>query len=140
MSWDVMLFRFEGEPPADANEIDEKKMVPLGPAAAVRAAISAGLPGVDWSDPTWGGYDGPGFSIEFNTGDEDPIESIMLLVRGGGDAVPAIMAFAVPAGWSALDCSTGKFLDPVRPSDEGWRKFQDYRDRVIGRGDPEGDG
>ena len=139
MSWDVMLFKFN-VPPASTEEIDESNIVPLGQSAQVREAISSMLPGVNWSDPAWGVVDGPGFSIEFNTGKEDPIKSIMLHVRGGGNAVPAIMAFAIPAGWSALDCSTGEFLDPVKPSDEGWKKFQEYRDQVIQSRSPAGEG
>jgi hypothetical protein len=138
MSWDVMLFKFKGVLPKSAEEIEEANMVPLGPSTQVREAISSTLPGVNWSDPFWGVVDGPGFSIEFNTGKEEPIKSIMLHVRGSGNAVPAIMAFAVPAGWSAFDCSTGEFLDPVKPSDEGWKKFQAYGDQMIRSRSPAG--
>jgi len=77
---------------------------------------------------------GDGFSIEFNVGDDDPIDNMMLHVRGGGDAIAAIMSFVTPMGWSALDCSTGEFLDPAAPSDEGWKGFRAYRDKVIGQG------
>jgi hypothetical protein len=132
MSWDVMIFRFAGNPPASTEEMDDAEPLPLGPASEVRAGISAALPQTSWSDPTWGIFDGDGFSIEFNVGNDDPIDDMMLHVRGGGDAIAAIMAFVVPLGWSALDCSTGQFLDPAAPSDEGWTGFQAYRDKITG--------
>lgn len=97
MSWDVMLFKFTGTPPATAEEIDDAELIPLGAAADVRASISAVLREVNWSDPTWGIFDGPGFSIEFNVGDDDPIQNMMLHVRGGGDAVSAITALVASA-------------------------------------------
>ena len=137
MSWDVMVFNFGGEPPSmDRLADDDTPLPPLGPARQVRAAISAALPGVDWSDPTWGLYSGDGFSIEFNTGKEDPIDGIMLYVRGGGDAIAAVLRFANPNGWSLLDCSTSEFLDPRRPSQAGWEGFQRFRDQAFNRSRP----
>src|SRR5690242_2439955 len=111
MSWDVMRFRVR-EKPQSLHDLTEDKLLPLGIAADVRTSISAALPDVDWSDHTWGLYGGNGFSIEFNVGDDDPIQNIMLHVRGGGDAIGDIMKFVVPNGWIALDCSTSEFLDP----------------------------
>lgn len=97
---------------------------------------------MDWSDTTWGLYRGDGYSIEFNVGEEDPIQDMMLHVRGGGDAIADIMKFVVPNGWAALDCSTSEFLDPANPSDEGWAGFQEFRDDVLKRekGESTGDG
>lgn len=130
MSWDVMVFNLGGAaPPLD--QLQESDCAPLGPAADVRKQISSLLPGVDWSDPTWGCYEGDGFSIEFSVGADDPIDNMMLHVRGGGDAISAITKFARPLGWSALDCSTGEFLDPDRPSQAGWEAFQAYRDKLV---------
>jgi hypothetical protein len=132
MSWDVMVFNFDGSPPRDFDELPEShKPDPLGPACNVREAISKQLSDVDWSDCTWGIFEGDGFSIEFNTGTDDPIDSIMLHVRGGGDAITAMLRFAIPNKWSLLDCSTGDFIDPENPSQEGWQGFQDYRDKVV---------
>jgi len=117
MSWDVLKYNSCGSPPKDMENLrDEHKPDPLGSASTVRMSISQNLPGFDWSDPTWGIYDGDEFLIEFNTGEEDPINSIMLHVRGGSDAIAAILRFANPNKWSLLDFSTGEFLDPENPS------------------------
>ena len=131
MSWDVMVFKFAGTPPS-IEEFDESNLQPMGAHASIRERISQHLPGVDWSDPTWGNYERDGLSFEFNMGEDDPITNFMVHVRGTGDAIAALMRFAVPSGWTVLDCSTGEFLDPANPSDAGWTGFQAFRDRVIG--------
>jgi hypothetical protein len=131
MSWDVMIFNTRGKKPPPIEQFQESDYEPLGPAASVRQQLSSLLPGIDWSDKTWGIYEGDGFSIEFNVGKDDPIGSIMLHVRGGGDAIAAIVIFARPLGWSALDCSTSDFLDLESPSQAGWEGFQAFRDKVI---------
>ena len=132
MSWDVMVFNYGGSPPHSLSALpDDHKPEPLGAANLVRDSISMHLPGVDWSDPAWGIYGNDGFSIEFNSGKDDLVASIMLHVRGGGDAIPAILQFANPNKWSLFDCSTGEFIDPQNPSSEGWEGFQAFRDRVM---------
>jgi hypothetical protein len=132
MSWDVMVFNYHGNPPADMDEMAEARDPdPLGKASAVRKAISKHLEGVDWTDPAWGIYLGEGFSLEFNMGKEDPVETIMLHVRGGGNAIAAMLRFAVPNDWSLFDISTSEFIDPENPSQEGWEGFQEYRNKVV---------
>jgi hypothetical protein len=106
-------------------------------ASAVRERISAILPDVDWTDPAWGIYLGDGFSIEFNVGSDDPIENMMLHVRGGGDAVTEIVKLIQRQNWKALDCSSGEFLDPDSPSRESWQRFQSYRDKIVADGNKE---
>jgi hypothetical protein len=134
MSWDVMVFNFHGDPPADLSCLpDDTPLETLGPAQAVRDAIARTLPGVDWSDPHWGLYEGDGFSLEFNAGTRDPLVALMVHVRGGGDAIAALLRFAMPHQWSLFDCSTGEFIDPGEPSQTGWEGFQAYRDLVIKR-------
>ena len=132
MSWDVMILDFRGSPiPLEDIPQDYKPLV-IGDASDVRERLSAYLPGIDWSDPTWGMYEGEGFTIEFNMGNNEEIDGFMLHVRGGGDAIAAIMSFTQPNNWSALDTSLGDYLDPDNPDQSGWTGFQKYRDRIIG--------
>jgi hypothetical protein len=139
MSWDVMILNLRNASPAPSVQAIEKTDVqPLGPAAEVRELISSSLPGVDWSEPSWGRFRDSRNElwIEINTGKDDPIEHMMLHDRGTGDAISAIMAVIRPRAWSAVDCTTGEFLDPDDPSDAGWRRFQEFRDQVVGRSGP----
>jgi hypothetical protein len=132
MSWDVMVLNYHGAPPKDITlSSDEDGPDVLGPAESVRQAITNALPGVDWSDPTWGVYMGDGFTFEFNTGKDDSITAIMVHVRGGGNPIPVLLQFAVPNQWSLFDCSTSEFIDPNDPSQEGWVGFQAFRDQIV---------
>lgn len=131
MSWDVLLLNYEGNPPTPDGE-EEPPSSPLGPAAEVRASLARALPGIDWSEPAWGVYQGDGFTIELNTGTDDPIESIMLHVRGEGDAPSALRAIAAPHRWSLYDLSADAYLDPDDPDAAGWDAFRAYRDRAVG--------
>ena len=73
--------------------------------------------------------------MELNIGAQDPIERIMLHIRGGGDPVTTALRLTRLLGCRALDFSTGEFLtDDV---DGGsWEEFQDYRDQAVeGPGD-----
>ncbi len=131
MSWDVLVLNYAGSPPSDLADLPkDHEPDALGSADYVRDQISRYLPGVDWSDPTWGLYGENGFSIEFNTGKDDPVDSIMLHVRGD-DAIPTMLRFAIPCSWSLLDCSTGKFIDPENPSRESSDRHQQFRDHAV---------
>ena len=131
MSWDVLVLNYHGSPPDIEEMAEAGDPDPLGNASAVRVAISRHLEGVDWSDPAWGLFEGDGFSFEFNMGNKDPVDSIMLHVRGGGDPIAAMLQFSQPNKWSLFDCSTSEFLDPDNPSHEAWEAFQELRDKVV---------
>jgi hypothetical protein len=131
MSWDVMVFDLAGAAPSEIDFGADFKPHSMGPAGEIRLRISEHLRAVDWSDPTWGLYEGDGFSLEFNMGKGAETNSFMVHVRGGGDAVKTLLRVAAPNGWSLFDCTTGEFIDPANPSDEGWKAFQGYRDRVL---------
>lgn len=131
MSWDVIAFDYQGSPPSLQNWKEDLRSLPLGSPGEVRTKIDAHLPGVDWSDPAWGVYWGEGFSFEFNLGRDESIDSVMVHVRGSGDAIGALLKFATPNGWSLLDCSMTEWIDPADPSSAGWEGFQAFRDRAI---------
>ncbi len=132
MSWDIVVLNYGDAPPVDAEEMGAAgEPDPLGSATAVRELISQHLDGVDWSDPTCGVYRGDGFTIEFPIRDSDPVESLMLHVRGGGDAIAALLQFAQPNNWTLFDCSTSEIIDPDDPSQEGWEGFQELRDKDV---------
>lgn len=126
-----MVFDFGGDPPPIDQMGDEDRPRMMGTSNEVRSKIDAHLSGIDWSDPTWGIYDGNGFSFEFSMREEEEKDGFMVHVRGGGDAIGALIQFAEPNKWSLLDCSTGEFIDPDDPSPEGWEGFQAFRDKVI---------
>ena len=131
MSWDVIIFNFEGDPPDFENLPEDFEPPLLGDAQTVRDRISEAIPGVDWSDPAWGVVEGDGWSIEFNHEATGQNDQIMLHVRGGGDPVTAIVKLCKANNWSAFDTSSGEFLDLDSPSMDGWTDLQAARDQVL---------
>jgi len=116
----------------DLESSEADPMLPLGPRPAVIRQISEVFEGTDWSDPAWGRWRGREGSIEFNVGDDDDVESVLLHVRAADEVVARIVALVTAHGWRALDTTTMEFL--TAPSDiggvSGWRAF---RDRVLRR-------
>lgn len=126
-----MVFKFEGKPPVLEDLPDDFRFPTMGPAEEVRTRISDSFESVDWTDESWGIYIGDGFSIEFAIGSDPIVEQMTLFVRGGGDAVTSIAGFCRANQWYAFDIDSGDYIDLENPSDEGFRAFQKYRDRVL---------
>ena len=132
MSWDISLFN--APPEISIEEIPrDYEPSPLGSVAEVLSRLQAAFADLDLSDPTWGDLERSGWSIEFNIGSEDPVSSIMLHVRGGGDdVVQVVRETARVLGCRALDCSSGEFIED--DGSDGWADFQEFRDRAFGQG------
>jgi hypothetical protein len=131
VSWDVLIFNG----PADARTVDELPIDFAPPALRAAADIVerlSELPGIDLSDPTWGHLTGRTWSIDLNIGRGDPVDAIMLHVRGSGDDVlPVIAQIVAATGGRALDVSTGEFLTGDVTGVGGWHGFQQHRDQVL---------
>lgn len=104
MSWGVSVFGGKERPSIHSSE--DFDLAVIGGGEEVRRLISAHLPNVDWTTPTWGLYAGKGFTFEFSVGPEEPIDHFAVYVRGGGDAIADLLRFAVPNGWHLMDWST----------------------------------
>ncbi|MEU6440937.1 hypothetical protein [Streptomyces sp. NPDC047046] len=131
MSWDVLVLRLpEGR--ARVEDLPEGPAeLPLGPRADVLAALAAAVPDADLSDPAWGELEGPGWSIEMDIGDKEPVDAVMLHVRGGGDDVlPVVLRIAEALGARAWDTAGGMLTGPGDTS--GWHAFQEFRDHLTG--------
>ncbi|SCD89129.1 MULTISPECIES: hypothetical protein [unclassified Streptomyces] len=99
MSGDVLVLRLP-EGCASVEDLPEgSPELPLGPRADVLAALAGAVPEADLSDPAWGELEGPGWSMELNIGDTEPVDAVMLHVRGGGDDVlPVVLRIAEALG------------------------------------------
>lgn len=131
MSWDVLLHAADEPPPPVAEMPENWRGKNLGTLSEVRAKIDACIAKVDWSDPTWGIFDGDGFSYEFNTGSDEPCDSVMVHVRGGGSAVAPLLVLGQRWNWYLLDTSQGEWLHHTKSSNAGWQDFQAFRDKAI---------
>ncbi|MFH8560886.1 hypothetical protein [Streptomyces sp. NPDC017988] len=128
MSWDVLLLRLPDDVTSVQQIPDDYTPAPLGSQHDVLAAITQAIPDTDLSDPTWGELLGPTWSMELNIGTEDPVDSIMFHIRGGGDDVlTPVFRLAGALRCKVLGCAEGDLITPLETS--GWHRFQQYRDR-----------
>ncbi len=130
MSWDIFIFNFNGPLPAEETMLVKGfAPPPLGEASAVRACLSQSVPAIDWTNPEWGIYKFDGLLMEFSVSNDGLVPSLGLHVYGSGDPLTVIQKICTDHNWYAFDTSSG-WLDQEHPSDEGWRGFQQYRDKV----------
>ncbi|HEX5361156.1 MAG TPA: hypothetical protein VFW49_08735 [Fluviicoccus sp.] len=108
MSWDITLFRFAR--PVSDTVADDEALLPLGSLSEVHATVSRHFPGTDWSDPAWGQWEDGGDSVEFNLGDDDPADCLMLHVRAGPAIVERLRTLCRATGWQAVDCASGTLI------------------------------
>jgi hypothetical protein len=134
MSWDVLILNVPPEV-SSVEELPDDFTSRLGSHEDVLKKIADAFPEIDLSDPTWGLLDGPDYSIEFNIGEKDPIDAIMLHVRGSDQALSAIETVCnVAEGWTAMDVGNGEFIDFSIGSATGFRNWRNFRDKAIGNG------
>lgn len=131
MSWDVVLINLPEGTASVADLPKDHISAPLGRRAEVEEAIRRAVPGVDLTDPTWGDVNGPGWSMELNIGSKDPIEDIMLHIRGSSDWVfEPIFALARELQCQVIDCGSG---DVLSEGESGtWHEWKAFRDRMPG--------
>lgn len=132
MSWDIIIQNLPKDVQNIADIPDDFQPRPLGARTEVIARIQKVLPDVDFSDPSWGILEQSGFSIEFNMGDEATCDSVMLHVRGGGDAVATIARLLQHLQLRGIDCQSGEFFS-VEAAQSSFGEWQTYRDRVTGQ-------
>ena len=132
MSWDVLVYNFDGPMPSDETMKQKGyQPPPLGEAQVVRERISRSIPGIDWSNPAWGILRIESLLIEFSLQKDGVVDHLGLHVYGGGNPIPIIQSICSDNGWFAFDTSNGDWLDFENLSDAGWQSFQSFRDKVI---------
>ncbi len=109
--WDLWVYRKRavGASPHPAP------LAQLGTVKEVRAMVEESLP-VVWRGPFWCVHKGEGFEIEFDIGgidsrDDDLLDSINIVVRGRGDALPVLVEFSRRNRLTLCDLRTGEELE-----------------------------
>ena len=123
MSWDAVLLRIRGAV-RPLEEVDDEDYLPLGKRKDVVTAIEATFPRVAREGPSELLYRDGDLSIEFRLEGRDPVDSVVLEVRGKGDPITPLLELATRHGWVVLDASTSEFLDPDSPSPGGYAGYR----------------
>jgi hypothetical protein len=133
MSWDISIMDLPWDARCMADIPDDFQPRSLGSRFDLITKIQSLAPDVDFSDPSWGQLVTPDFVIEFNMGQSEVVDSVMLHVRGGNAAVELVARLLARLELRAIDCSAGEFFDQsaAGASFAAWRA---YRDDVV-RGD-----
>lgn len=131
MSWDVIIFNIPDNIQT-ISELTDDSILPLGSRDHILSVIAHIFPQANLSDPTWVVLDDEDYSIEFSLGQDEQINTLMLLVRGGIEAINAIENFCKVTGWRAFDSSAGDFIDFSDSNrDLGIKRWQEYRDFIT---------
>ena len=130
MSWDVFVQDLPSSAARVADIPDDFRPQPLGNRASIIDSIRAEFPEADFRDPAWGNFEAESFSIEFNLGEDELVQSFAMHVRGSIAAVDAVAAILDRLGFRAIDSSSGEFFSLERAK-ESLAQWSKYRDEVI---------
>ena len=131
MSWDI----FVQDIPTAARRVEDIPDAfaprPLGSRAEVLHRIQEAVPEADFSDPSWGIFEGPGFSVEFNIGDADVVESFAMHVRGSDAAAGFVADLLMQCGWRAFDAGSETGIFEPATALESLQQWRAYRNQVL---------
>lgn len=124
-----MKEKFEFEIPKGGQEI----FLPLGNREEIIKKLKNKFSNIDYSDKSWGILIEQDFSIEFNTGSDEIVNTIMLHIRGGGNVIKIVQTICEILDGHALDISYTRYIDFdfSEKTEESWGDFQKYRNQVI---------
>lgn len=132
MSWDLFLQHVSGEYATVESIPSDYSPPAIGSREELIRKLHEAIPEIDFSDPSWGILDGPGYSIEISIGERAELRGIALHVRGAGEAIPIVSKIVAASELRAIDAQTGEFFSE-EAAEESFRGWQAYRDRVTGQ-------
>jgi len=129
MSWDLFVQDW-----GDVNSLDEIpddfQPKPIGKRSKVIAQLKSAEPSIDFSNPSWGILENQHFSIEFNMGDSEELDSFAMHVRGDELAIPCIGNILSALELKAASGSTPYFFD-IESSKADMARWTAFRDSII---------
>jgi hypothetical protein len=132
MSWDIYVQDLPAGIASTDDIPDDFRPGPLGSRTPLIAKIVEVVPGADFSDPSWGRIEGPGFSIEVNMGDSEECEGFAFHVRGDDVAAGVVADILERLGLQAIDPQSPTHLFSRETAAGSLAAWRAYRDRVIG--------
>jgi len=129
MSWDVYIQDF-----GNYNRIEDipEDFQPktIGDKLDIISKIKEIAPDLNDSDNSWLILENNKFSIEFNIGKNDSLDSIMLHIRGDESVIGFINELISKLQLRAVDMATGEFIN-FSSHLEGLRLWTEYRDFIM---------
>lgn len=132
VSFDV----FVQDVPLDARTIadipDDFRPGPIGRRSDILDAILRVAPDADFSDPTWGHIDGPGYWIEVNIPAEEVLTSFAFHIRGSEEALFVVADILRELRLRAFAPGTDSGFFELGESEAAYSRWQAYRQQIIG--------
>lgn len=131
MSWDIFVQDIpdSAKSAEDIPEGFQPKV--LGTRPEIISKIQAVAPMANFSDPSWGTIEGPGFSIEVSLGDREQIQSFAFHVRGGDEAAGVVADILQRLDIRAIDPASDTGLFDPSTAAESLSRWRAYRDQVV---------
>jgi hypothetical protein len=133
VSWDIFVQDFPPFARTVSDIPNNFKPAGIGSRNHLIAKINELIPGVDFSDPSWGIVDGEDWLIELNMGREEDCKSFAFHVRGGDGAICVVAAILEHLALRAIDGHSGDFFTSSAEALESFRRWRAYRNHVMGR-------
>ena len=134
MSWDVIIMKVPESFTGDFDELPEDWMPGnICTHKYLKNEIIKLFPKINNDDSSWMMLDEETYSIEFNVGEDDPINTITLHVRGDDKALESIKIFSEKLYCKALDTTEGEIIDFSDEPNKGFSKWREYRNKVLNK-------
>ncbi len=136
MSWDIFVFKLPPGVTEFADIPDDFDPPPIGKREEIIAAIQELYPEADFSDPSCGHLISDAARMEISMGNELECTSFAFHVRGGDSVAEVVAAILYRLNLSAIDPQSDTGIFDVDSARETFRRWQGYRDQVLGNGGP----
>lgn len=131
MSWDVFVQDLPSEARAVADIPDDFEPSSLCARSNLIERIREFAPTVRFADEAWGTFEAPTFSVEFNLGADETVQSFALHVRGDDQAAAFVSDLLTHLGYRALDPqSDSGIFEPGRVAETSLRRWRKYRNDI----------
>jgi hypothetical protein len=133
MSWDVLIQDF-GDYKQISDIPNDFQPKSIGNKSDIIAKIKETFPDVRISDSSWLILEYETFSIEFNIGDGDKVDSMMLHVRSDeSGTINELLGLFETLNVRAVDTSTGEFIENKQNIKKGLLQWKEFRDSILKR-------
>jgi hypothetical protein len=132
MSWDLFVMRL----PKGLTNIEELPpdhvAKPLGKRASLIRKLHALVPGLEFDEAGGATVAKPRLgSIEITLGRDDPVQSVMLAVRGSKHVIPMVAAIVDALGGRAVDATSPSGLFDPKTAGKSLGSVKAYAGKVV---------
>ncbi|WP_207420718.1 hypothetical protein [Desertivirga brevis] len=131
MSWDILVIN--SKTPVPFDEMEHVSLEDFGTVDSVVEKIQRIVSEVDCRDKTYLNVDTEEFSGHIGVAQkgETRCRSIMFHVYGGSDPERMITRICTANDWSAIDISSGDYLDEEGENGDSWEEFLEYKTHLL---------